>query len=92
MDIFLFTLFIAVGIVLARKGLVPQGIARNTGKGLTISVYILLFLIGCEVGSYRDVLTQMGGLGLKAVLLCVGSLVGSAIFCRLAGRLFNVRH
>lgn len=92
MDIFLFTLFIAVGIFFGRKGLVPAWIARNTGKGLTLSIYLLLFIIGCEVGSYREILSQMGGLGLKAVFLCVGGLAGSALFCRIAGELFRVRH
>ncbi len=92
MDIFIFSLFIAVGAFFSRKALVPDRILRNTGKGLTLSVYVLLFLIGLEVGSYREILTQMGTLGIKAVLLAVGSLLGSALFCCIAGGLFRVRH
>jgi uncharacterized membrane protein YbjE (DUF340 family) len=92
MDIFLFSLFILVGAYAGRKELAPRWVIRNTGRGLTLSVYILLFVIGLEVGSYREILTRMGTLGLKAVALAAGGLLGSALFCGAAGRLFRVRH
>ena len=92
MDIFVFSLFILVGAYVGRKHLAPKWVMRNTGRGLTISVYILLFVIGMEVGSYREILGQMGTLGLKAIGLAAGGLLGSALLCRVAGGLFRVRH
>ena len=92
MDIFVFSLFIIVGAVLARKKLVPDQVIRSSGRTLMLSIYILLFIIGIEVGSYREILGNMGTLGLKAIALAAGGLLGSALFCRVAGRLFRVRH
>lgn len=92
MDIFVFSLFIIVGAVLARKKLVPDQVIRSSGRTLMLSIYILLFIIGIEVGSYREILGNMGTLGLKALLLAAGGLLGSALCCRIAGRLFRVRH
>lgn len=85
MDILLFALCLVAGIVIGRRGLLPRPLADRSALALTGAIYLLLFLIGCELGSYRSLLGEMGGLGLRALALCFGGLVGSALLCRLVG-------
>jgi uncharacterized membrane protein YbjE (DUF340 family) len=85
LDILLFALCLVVGIAVGRRRLLPKPLADRSSLALTGAIYLLLFLIGCELGSYRSLLSEMGGLGLRALALCLGGLVGSALLCRLAG-------
>jgi len=43
-------------------------------------VWILLFLLGLEVGANETVVRQFGALGLQAFLLATGGTLGSVIF------------
>ena len=83
MDVLLFALCLAGGILAGKSDRLPPAIASKSSQGLTAAVYLLLFLIGCELGSYRSLLEEMGSLGLQAGALCMGGLLGSALLCRL---------
>ncbi len=83
MDILLFALCLTAGIAAGKSDRLPSSVTARSSLGLTAAVYLLLFLIGCELGSYRSLLGQMGSLGLKAGALCLGGLLGSALLCRL---------
>jgi hypothetical protein len=43
-------------------------------------VWVLLFLLGLEVGANETVVRQFGTLGLQAFLLATGATLGSVIF------------
>ncbi|MDD4364150.1 MAG: LysO family transporter [Synergistales bacterium] len=85
MDILVFALCLAIGIVAGYRNWLPPYLTSRSSWGLTAAVYLLLFLIGCELGSYRSVLEQMSGLGVQAAALCLGGLLGSALLCRIVG-------
>ncbi len=46
-------------------------------------IYGLLLFVGVEVGTYRAILSNIGVIGFKAVLLSMGTIAGSGILCLL---------
>ena len=60
----------AIGYVLRRHPF------RAVGRLTTWSVWLLLFLMGCEVGANPDLISQLGTLGLEALILTVASFAG----------------
>lgn len=54
------------------------------------SVYLLLFLLGISVGSNREVIGNLGKIGLEAIIIAVFSIAGSVVLSMfLARRLFR---
>ena len=84
MDIALFALTLALGIIIGKKKLAPDWLIERMDKALTIVIYILIFLIGIEVGSYREVLKNIGSIGVKAVAIALLSIAGSAYLSKFA--------
>lgn len=48
----------------------------------TVLIWLLLFLLGLEVGGDQKIIHSLSQLGLEAVLLAVGSSLGSALAAR----------
>ena len=46
-------------------------------------IWVLLFLLGLEVGANEIVIRQFGTLGLQAFLLAIGGTLGSVVFALL---------
>ncbi|TDQ77388.1 LysO family transporter [Sphingobacterium yanglingense] len=53
---------------------------RHVGKWISIVIYFLLFLLGREVGTNAQLLSSLSTLGIQALLITTGALIGS-IFC-----------
>ncbi|SKB90852.1 Membrane protein of unknown function [Sphingobacterium nematocida] len=53
---------------------------KSTGKWISVVIYFLLFLLGREVGTNKQLLMSLNTLGLQAFLITSGALIGS-IFC-----------
>lgn len=60
----------AIGYVLRRHPF------RAVGRLTTWSVWLLLFLMGCEVGANPDLISQLGTLGMEALILTAASFAG----------------
>lgn len=50
------------------------------GRVITTLIWLLLFLLGIEVGSNPRIIHGLQTLGLEAVLLTLGGCIGSALF------------
>ena len=83
MDIALFALTLALGIIIGKKKLAPDWLINRIDKALTVVIYILILLIGIEVGTYKEVLKNMGSIGVKAIAIALLSIAGSAYFSKL---------
>ncbi len=60
---------------------------RSVGsRALTFLIWLLLFLLGIEVGADPRVVGSRGSLGVEAVLLAVFAVLGCAVLCRLLFR------
>ena len=64
---------ILVGYLLRRNEL------RGMGKIITLLIWILLFLLGVEVGSNRQIIEGLGTLGLEATLITLAAVIGSCL-------------
>ncbi len=54
----------------------------------TCSVYLLLFLIGVNIGINKMLVDRLGVIGVQAFVLTLGSVLGSSIMALLCYRLF----
>ncbi len=69
-----------LGLVLRRKRM--PFIARF----VTILVWLLLFLLGVEVGGNPRVVGSLGSLGVEAIVLALSGVLGSALLCKVLFR------
>ncbi|MBN1334014.1 MAG: LysO family transporter [Synergistales bacterium] len=83
MDILIFMAFLALGITMGRSGRLPRLITDSLDMTLMVVIYGILLFVGIEVGTYRDVLSNLGVIGLKAVFLTFGTILGSGSLCLL---------
>ncbi|KGN88435.1 LysO family transporter [Porphyromonas gulae] len=74
---------ILVGYLLRRRNL------RRVEASITILIWILVFLLGIEVGANRDVISALPRLGFDASLIAIAGVIGSAGFAGLLWRFSN---
>ena len=65
---------IAVGYMLRNKN------TRIVSRIITVLIWLLLFLLGIEVGSNPRIVMGMQTLGIEALVLTIGGAVGTIIF------------
>ncbi len=83
MDILVLVAFLILGIIIGRSGMLPEVVTNSMDWVLMLVIYALLLFIGIEVGTFREVLQNLGSIGLKSVVLSIGSIAGSGLFCML---------
>lgn len=49
-------------------------------KGITLLIWLLLFLLGIEVGQNEQVIRSLPTLGLEALIIAIACVLGSCIF------------
>ncbi len=65
-----------VGYLLrARK----KKVLRYADKLMMWTIYLFLFILGLSVGINEEIVRNLGTLGIKALILTLGALVGSAV-------------
>lgn len=52
---------------------------RFSGKAVTLVIWLMLFLLGLEVGSNRDLAGGLSSLGLQALLFAAAGICGSVL-------------
>jgi uncharacterized membrane protein YbjE (DUF340 family) len=52
-------------------------LARWNDRAVNLAIYLLLFLLGVSVGGNKQIMANLGSLGLKALILAVGAIAGS---------------
>ena len=65
---------IAVGYLLRNKN------TRIVSRIITVLIWLLLFLLGIEVGSNPRIVMGMQTLGIEALLLTIGGSIGTILF------------
>ncbi|NLX41062.1 MAG: lysine exporter LysO family protein [Bacteroidales bacterium] len=58
-------------------------------KVITVLIWILLFVLGLEVGSNPQIVSNLGKLGLDALIITVGALLGSITLAALLWKIVN---
>ena len=54
-------------------------LVKPVDKITMFSIYLLLFLIGVSIGSNKEIITNIGSLGIIAVILSSGAIIGSIL-------------
>lgn len=73
-------MFVVIGFMFA--GLFAGYLLRNrqmkfTNKIVTLLIWILLFLLGLEVGGNSDIISGLHTIGIEAVVITVAAVLGS---------------
>ncbi|MCE1198870.1 MAG: lysine exporter LysO family protein [Marinilabiliales bacterium] len=70
---------ILLGLLLLRKPLV----LKFSNRLFSLSVYMLLFLLGVSVGRNKEVMSNLGKIGYEALVIAVASIAGSVLLSTL---------
>lgn len=71
---------LAIGIFIGVKGMSHKKILDQMDKLQLGALVVLLFVMGIRIGADNTVVSQVGDLGLKALIITVGAVVFSVLF------------
>lgn len=74
---------IGLGVVLRRVPLI-----KHIGKVIMLMIFLLLFLLGREVGADERILSNLSSLGVQALLMTIGAVGGSVVCAKFVYRVF----
>lgn len=85
-------MFTVIGIMFAGIGigyLLRNRTLPGLQKGITLLIWVLLFLLGIEVGQNENVIRSLPTLGLEALIIAIACVLGSCIFACLLWKRVN---
>lgn len=59
-------------------------------KGTTVTLIILIFIMGARVGSNERVINSLQTIGIKAIVITVFAFAGSVVGCILVRKIFRI--
>lgn len=85
-------MFVVIGFLFA--GMLTGYVFKNRqvswiGKLVTVLIWLLLFLLGVEVGGNQMIMSGLHTIGLDALIITVGAVLGSVIGARLLWNWIN---
>ena len=66
-----------VGAFIGYFNLLPPSITPLTNKFTTAGIVFLLFLMGGQIGSDKEIIAGLGQMGVQAVLYALAAIIGS---------------
>lgn len=76
-------MFIIIGIMFAGVGtgylMRKMACLQKSNTSITLTIYLLLFLLGISVGSNEAIIQNIGTLGLEAFLIAFAGTMGSVV-------------
>ena len=83
LDIFIYVCIILFGVFLVRKKLFPEKLLKKVSLLQSLSLYLLLFFIGIDIGKNDNILNDLKKLNKKVLFLpfitVISSLAGGAV-------------
>lgn len=61
-----------------------------SNKATTLIIYMLLFLLGISVGLNKTIVYNLANIGLQAILITFGAMLGSLILAYITYKLFFI--
>lgn len=86
---FIILLFMVCGIVIGR--LLRARVSGGISFIITFLIWLLLFILGAEVGGNADLIKGISNLGFEALIITLGAIAGSVIFAFVLWR-FVIAH
>lgn len=87
-----FNMFIAIGFMVLGGVfgfLLRKKEFRNISKIITLLIWILLFILGLEVGGNPQIISGLTNIGIEALIITVAAVLGSAIAALLLWKRIN---
>ncbi len=78
------TIGIAIGFFISKK----ENLIKINDKLVTWAIYLLLFILGIDVGTNKDIINNIHTIGLQAIIITMGALLGSLICAYIVYKLF----
>ncbi|PRX31126.1 lysine exporter LysO-like protein [Orenia metallireducens] len=75
----LIVISLIMGILISYKGLLAENLYSFTDKLTLVGLFLLLFTMGVKIGGDPEVVSNLKTLGFKAIVLSLGSVLGSVI-------------
>jgi hypothetical protein len=76
------TAFLAAGFCVGRLIRLPGWIKKATSWALTACLFGIVFLLGLKLGGNEALFAQAGSIGVKALVLACGSVLGSVLLVK----------
>lgn len=83
----LMTIGFILGYVLKNK----TKLILFSNKATTLIIYLLLFLLGIGVGLNKTIVSNMATIGLQAILITFGAVLGSLVLAYITYTLFFIQ-
>lgn len=80
------TMFLGIGI---GYGLRNWSILQKTEKTISLTIFLLLFILGVSIGSNSLIVNNLGKFGWQAIILAVSGVLGSLLAARLVLNYFS---
>ena len=81
-------LIMMAGIVLGYFLRARKRLVAINDKFITYAIYLLLLLLGISIGSNKTIVANLPVLGVKALIVTIGAMVGSILLALLTYKLF----
>lgn len=81
-------LIMMAGVVLGYFLRKRKRLAAINDKLITYAIYLLLLLLGISIGSNRTIVANLPVLGVKALVVTIGAMVGSILLALLTYNIF----
>jgi len=79
---------LTAGIILGFLMRNHERLIRTADRIMNGTIYLLLFLLGLSVGVNETIISNIHTIGVRALVLTVGAIVGSVIVSYIVSRLF----
>ncbi|MBU5677977.1 DUF340 domain-containing protein [Alkaliphilus sp. MSJ-5] len=79
MNIFLYLIILALGAYIGNKKLLKDSIMKKLDYIQSLSLLLLLFIMGVSIGMDKDVVTSFAAIGVQAIVLAVFSVAFSIL-------------
>ena len=79
------TMFLGIGIGYVLRN---WSILQKTEKTISLTIFLLLFILGVSIGSNSLIVNNLGKFGWQAIVLAVSGVLGSLIAAGLVLQLF----
>ncbi len=83
-------LIMTAGIILGYFIHNKTALIKISDKLTSWSIYLLLFLLGIQVGLNDKIINNIHTIGIQATVITIGSLLGSLIFAYITYKLFFI--
>ena len=81
-------LIMMAGVVLGYFLRKRKRLAAINDKFITYAIYLLLLLLGISIGSNKTIVANLPVLGVKALVVTIGAMVGSILLALLTYNIF----